>query len=344
MSNPANNSNQARECPEDGKLASHTPRIFWIRLLMWLIRLSKHLCCAFSIIWLGFVVVSIMICITTGLTPVAKAMLATTSVAAVIPILLLLNGKWKYLIGIPCLLVASWIVLVMWQTRDELNIGSRIGKEANLRLREIAIALDWYSERWGRLPFPERRAALDPSADWHDRNGEGAPLYSWRVEILPLPRSWNPADPWNAAANHDLFKRWLLFSYRLHPDDDSTIPHAMALAITGPGTAFGDGTALPVSLRDVPPDTILVVEAKTSGIPWPAPGDFDIRTMQKMADPTSIWGLSARGFQVVFADKQVWLLSKKIPFETLERFFTVDSADIHDREELLGPYALGRYP
>jgi hypothetical protein len=212
-------------------------------------------------------------------------------------------------------------------------------------MKEIGIALRWYNDRWGRLPFPVRRAALVGSVDWHERNGEGKPLYSWRVAILPLPQSWNPDQPWDALSNRDLFKRHLLFTYRLHPDEDAVLPDTMALAITGPGTAFGDGNAPPESLDSVPSQTILVVEACNSGIPWPAPGDLDVRTMPSTINAPNvkaISGLSLDGFRVVFADEKLWLLSKKVPFETLKKFFTIEDAKKCDRDKLLGPYALDR--
>jgi hypothetical protein len=345
-SNSLDNSRQLRQ-PSDNvdALSHHRPAGFWERALAWLIRLFKGLCCAFSIIWLAFIALCTILCFTSGLTPIGKAVVATMSVAAVIPILLLLDGKRKYVIGVPCLFVAGWIVWFIWQTRDMIGIGPRIGKQTNHRMMEIGLALHWYNDRWGHLPFPVRCAALDKSVDWHERNGKGKPLYSWRVAILPLPRSWDPDQPWDVTSNRDLLKRYVLFSYCFRPDDEATFPDTMALAITGPGTAFGDGTGPPEPLEGVPPQAILVVESRVSGIPWPAPGDFDIRTM-----PRSINALNGKGisgffpevFQVVFADGQVWLLSKKVPFETLNNFFRIEDAKKHDREKLLGPYALDR--
>jgi hypothetical protein len=45
---------------------------------------------------------------------------------------------------------------------------------------------------------------------------------------------------------------------------------------------------------------------------------------------------------VVFADGQVWFLSADIPLEDVRKFLTIDGAKKHDREQVLGPYALSR--
>ena len=142
----------------------------------------------------------------------------------------------------------------------------------------------------GRLPFPVRRAGSLPLQDWLTRNGGGRALYSWRVELLPylegLPKSWDPQEPWDSAINRELLKSYSFFSYEQSKasasksrDSNDSFSDANAVAITGPGTAFGDGIEAPKPLRDIPPCTIIIVESRTSGIPWPSPGDLDVRTM-----------------------------------------------------------------
>ena len=58
------------------------------------------------------------------------------------------------------------------------------------------------------------------------------------------------------------------------------------------------------------------------------------------ADGKGISSRNAGAFHVIFADGRVWLLSDKVPFETLKKFFTIADAEKHDREKLLGPFAL----
>ena len=113
-------------------------------------------------------------------------------------------------------------------------------------------------------------------------------------------------------------------------------------AITGPGTAFGDGeTELPHSLDDLDADTIVVVEVRDSAMHWMAPGDFDIRTMPRTINAPDGRGISSRfraGFHVIFADGAVWRLSHDTPPAALEKFFTIEGARRFDRDELLGAY------
>jgi hypothetical protein len=117
------------------------------------------------------------------------------------------------------------------------------------------------------------------------------------------------------------------------------------MAVVGPGTAFGDGDDIPASLAGLSSGVILLVESRQSGIPWPAPGDFDIRTMPRTIDApggTGISGCHPGGFCVLFADGQVWFMSNEVSFDTLAKFFTIAAAKEFDREEVLGPYALDR--
>jgi len=104
---------------------------------------------------------------------------------------------------------------------------------------------------------------------------------------------------------------------------------------------YNDGT----SKLLLPPAAILLVESRSSGIPWPAPGDFDIRTMPRTINAPDGKGISGQipgGFVVLFADGDAWFMSDKTPFETLEKFFTLAGAKKYDREALLGPFALER--
>lgn len=220
---------------------------------------------------------------------------------------------------------------------------------------EVALSLVSYSEFRGHLPYPVRRESVDQPAKIGSPNAAGRPLYSWRVEIVPYLMSWHgawePHQPWNSPANRVLTELSSFYSYadstESAPGENMTFPNTNALAITGPGTAFGDGNEPPRALKDVPPSTIIVVESRAAGIPWPAPGDFDFRTMPRRINAPDGKGISSRiegGFHVIFADGQVWFLSDTLPFETLKKFFTTAEAAKHDREGILQPFALHRGP
>ncbi len=221
-------------------------------------------------------------------------------------------------------------------------------------MAQIAVTLLAYSEGFGRLPYavvkaetPRRSTRARPTS----RTSQV--LYSWRAEIVPdldsCGGAWDPSRAWDDPSNRELAKLSSVYAY-----DTSGLGRGPAsfsetdiLAITGPGTAFGDGREPPKALKDIAPQTIIAVETRASGIPWPAPGDFDIRTMPQTINAPDGKGISSRypsGFHVLFADSSVWLLSDRTPFETLKEFFTTADAEKHDREALLGPFALHRGP
>ncbi len=252
-----------------------------------------------------------------------------------------------------CLLAAFTIAfLLLWlaayiieTVRDQ---GDR--KDTGMSFQEIGLGVTNYSMVFGHLPFPVRQASPGRSVETGSANGAGRPLYSWRVEIVPYLESWHgswdKSQAWNSAANKELLELSSFYAYdaaRQSGAKDRTFPDANALAITGPGTAFADINQRPMALKDVPPNTILVVESRASGIPWPAPGDFDIRTMPQTINRPDGKGISSRhagGFHVIFADGMVWFISDKVPFDTLRKFFTIADAKKYDRDDLLGPYAL----
>lgn len=221
---------------------------------------------------------------------------------------------------------------------------------------ENAVCLEWHARDFGHLPFPvQRRSAAKDTAPGHTADGEA--LYSWRAVISDRlmdwgqDGDWDRVQAWNASANRALLRRSPFYAFGASPaTSPSAAPEAFPttniVAIVGPGTAFGDGTQEPLRLDELPRAALLLVESRQSDIPWPSPGDFDVRTMPRTIDAPDGRGISGcrpGGFCVLFADGRVWFLSNKTPFETLARFFTLAGAKAHDREELLGPYALERW-
>jgi hypothetical protein len=170
---------------------------------------------------------------------------------------------------------------------------------------------------------------------------ESKPLLSWRAQLTHVFNGNQRVDfqsPWDSPTNSALAGPCYVFC---QPEGRKTTGETCFLAITGPGTAFGDGTSPPLAITKIPGDTILIVETRHSGLHWMQPGDFDIRTMPRTinaADGTGIGGAFRDDFLVGFADASYWRLSPQTPFETLARFFTVADAESNDREELLGPY------
>lgn len=226
---------------------------------------------------------------------------------------------------------------------------SRQANEADLRLqvhnhfKHVAIVLRNFDERFGQLPPPviHEGGGRRTRTIIEELRPDGKPLYSWRFLVLPYVAT-NPAgspgfdflQSWDAPSN--AFGRSFPNTYG---DDDGM---TRVFAITGPGTAFGDSvTERPRSLADIPGDTLLAVEVAQSNCHWMSPKDFDIRTMPRTIgdrDTGGISGTCRSGFFTVFADGTVMHLGNDVPFETLEKFFTLEGARRYDREAELGPY------
>jgi hypothetical protein len=159
---------------------------------------------------------------------------------------------------------------------------------------------------------------------------------------LPLPGD-DRADynkPWDDPRNLRTVAKGQYDFTRNATQDSTTI-----LAITGPGTVFGDGA--PIPLKSAPHNGIVLVEVRNSGIHWMSPRDFDVRTMPRTindADGQGISGETSLGFHVAFADGEVWRLSHDTPFEKLSRFFLAEDAERLSRDEVLGKYRRSRWP
>jgi hypothetical protein len=223
------------------------------------------------------------------------------------------------------------------------------------QIAQIAGGLGSFSENCRRLPYPIRRAPF-PEDNVIKPNGTGRALHSWRWEVLGMVASWmrppwDGTQPWDSPARRASLALSDYYTYDEAKDwvaDGKLFPETNILAITGPGTAFGEDRGEPPKRLDkLPRSTIIAAEVRASGIPWPAPGDFDIRTMPQTICAPDGKGISSRhpgGFFVVFADTRVWFLSDKIPFDTLKKLFTLEEAKKSDREKLLGPYVVERGP
>jgi len=112
-----------------------------------------------------------------------------------------------------------------------------------------------------------------------DKNGK--PLFSWRVQIVPMMEysalydSLKKNEPWNSPHNAKLFSQFI--PEYLCPWDninayDSTTNY---VAIIGPGTAWREDG--PVKFSDLSEDgshTVMVVEVGNSGVHWAEPREL----------------------------------------------------------------------
>jgi hypothetical protein len=137
------------------------------------------------------------------------------------------------------------------------------------QLKQIALALHDYHDRYGTLP-PAAVHAPD-----------GTPLYSWRVLILPMLEQqalydqFHLDEPWNSPHNHKLLAQippaYAPAQFTVAPDASMTFYQVFF----GPGAAFEGvkGLNMQTDFPDDIAETFLVVEAREA-VPWTKPADL----------------------------------------------------------------------
>jgi hypothetical protein len=160
-------------------------------------------------------------------------------------------------------------------------------------LKQIAIGLQ---------NFADTRGGVFPAA-----KNEGGSQLSWRVHILPfigeeaLYAQFHLDEPWDSQHNKRLIAR-IPDEFRV-PGDSFVEGETSYLAVTGSGTAFGDGSKGPAfqDFVDGLSRTIMIVEADKS-VPWTKPDDHQFAPN----NPTQgLGGVRAFGFLALMGDARV---------------------------------------
>jgi hypothetical protein len=162
--------------------------------------------------------------------------------------------------------------------------------------------------------------------NYHDMKGalpaaktEGGSQLSWRVHLLPfmeeeaLYEQFHLDEPWDSEHNKTLIAKMPLVY--VVPSTDFPPGETSYLAVTGPGTAFGDGSA-GMKLRDMVDGTsrtILVVEADQS-VPWTKPDDYQFDPQNPIQ---GLGNIRPGGFLAAFADAHVDFLRPDDPTEQI---------------------------
>ncbi|HKD35477.1 MAG TPA: DUF1559 domain-containing protein, partial [Pirellulales bacterium] len=197
--------------------------------------------------------------------------------------------------------------------------------QSSNNLRQIGLALFNFESRDRHFPA---RAIVDKN---------GKPLLSWRVAILPfieqdnLFRQFHLDEPWDSEHNKPLLDMMpRVFQDPRRPPGNTT----NYLAIVGKGLAFEpDNRPLKIQeFTDGTSNTLLAVQANDDkAVPWTKPDDLEV-DMKKPLE--GLGQAEPNGFQALFADGHVMLLSKTINAETLRRLFGRADGQVVDQNEL----------
>ena len=216
-------------------------------------------------------------------------------------------------------------------------------------LHNLYTGLQEYNEKNGHLP---------PATAIDEESGERS---SWRTEVyqssVRLGFIEPPKKEGNDSIEYDYHKAWndpenlrlqdlggWLFNYTqtdFAPDRQSGKyglgRKTFYKAITGNGTAFDDATRQ--SLKQLPCDLILIVRVERSDTHWLEPGDLKIAQLAS-AEQSKRLLLGEDGYIVLFADGEGWVLSGRLAYSDLCKFFTIEGAKKYNREDLLTPFRI----
>jgi hypothetical protein len=190
-------------------------------------------------------------------------------------------------------------------------------------LKQIVLALHNYHDVYGTLP---------PA---YIADGNGRPMHSWRVLILPfmehktLYDQYRFDEPWDGPNNSQLadnIRR--VYTCPSQWRKGGKLQETNYVAIIGARTPWPGPKARSFAVfKDGTPNVILVVEVHHSGIHWMEPRDLHVSQMAPMVNPKHGQGMSSAhpgGAQVGMADGAIKFLPDDTPPEVLRELITID--------------------
>lgn len=190
-------------------------------------------------------------------------------------------------------------------------------------LKQIALAMHNYESANGHLPGTVR-------------DGDGKPLLSWRVQLLPymeqagLYNEFHLDEPWDSAHNKPLMERMpAIFAV---PGAAAAPGKTFYRSFSGPGTLFeadNDGFRF-ATITDGTSNTIGAVEAKEA-VEWTKPGNeipFDMQDEDGKALLGKLGGHSPGGFNAMMLDGSVRFLKQTINGNVLKALITRNGGEV----------------
>jgi predicted DNA-binding antitoxin AbrB/MazE fold protein len=218
------------------------------------------------------------------------------------------------LFSVVCGLTASCVKIV--QRRRE----SALAAQCRGNLKQIALGILSYEERWGCLP---------PA---YEVGKHGKPAHSWRWLIgqyLDCQRIWDEYDfreAWNGPNNSRLSVPLPLFQCR---SSDVTKPLTAYVAVVGPNTMWPGKESARLAKNGSDHDKILLIEITNSDINWMEPRDLTLDEALGAIQPAKGVGIGSPhpdGIHYVTVGGEVRTLERDIDRESLRKLLTKDVA------------------
>ncbi len=217
---------------------------------------------------------------------------------------------------IDCLLTIAFFLPMVRSAR-----GAAERAQCTNNLKQIGNAILGYQQAHGRFPAA---AILD---------GNGKPLLSWRVAIIPfldiggLYPAFHLDEPWDSPHNFALLDSMPRI-YACPSDHDRKPGMTGYQVVIGPETAFTpDFKAMRlIDFTDGASQTVLIGESRND-VPWTKPEDLAIDMAQTPSGLGSFHGYHNNGFNVLMADGAVRFVNTRVRIEVLRALLTPRSHD-----------------
>lgn len=168
-------------------------------------------------------------------------------------------------------------------------------------------------------------------------DGNGRPLYSWRVLILPymeqsdLYKKIRLYEPWDSPHNRSVLQNGALAKLFQCPLAENPKDETSYVMIVGPNTiSDGPHSVRYVDMKDGTSNTIMVAEIKNSGIHWAEPRDLNCEEMSFRVNDPNGKGISSyhRGVaNVGLADGSVRSIADNIDPKFLKALTTINGGE-----------------
>jgi hypothetical protein len=279
------------------------------------------------------------------LQPVPRVQVAPTSGMAIMSLVLgCISFVFWILTGLPAIVLGIIALVRINRSNgqlkgDGLAIGGIVTGAATtflilpvmiaLLLPAVQAAREAARRNMSMNNLKQQAVALQNFADTHGgvlpaAKNEGGSQLSWRVHILPymeeqvLYSKFRLDEPWDSDHNKALIAQ-MPEAFKV-PGGEFAEGETGYLAVTGEGTAFGDGSS-GISLRDFSDGTsrtIMVVETDKR-VPWTKPDDY---ALDPINPGQGLGGVRRGGFLAMMGDARIIFVSDSEPPENVGSLMT----------------------